>query len=618
MWRRRLGWLCALLSIAPLLQFAYMGSMSRMIYDDYRHLSDTYAQSDTLWQTILYWRERWTGSYSRFFVIEWLKALAPHDLVALFPALLLAALLLCATALLLAARPIFSLRHVTGWQAMVLAALWVAASINALPSMQSFYWFTASLVYTLPVALFLLNLALLLAAGSLIDSRWKLVMMSIAGACFTFFIGGFAEITVTSLLAVLSCLLAISLARSPRHALLGVNLFLILGCLGALASAVVQVTAPGTQARSELISSAVSAPVQHLPELLTRSADSTFQYIGNQAAIAGFALLFSCSFALALFSESHTPSPSAANKPSSLVLPQRPVWISLAVQLLFLPILWTHMSDSPQLLGRFSTGFAIVVALNLLAIGGLLAWIWRWRGFESALRVKPGRWRLYAAGILLLCLLLFALTQFRSIHFKAANSLFITALCGLGILFSHLQASFGSARTLQLGRAGLLGLLVAALVTGAVVVVSLYGAGHVRARTMVPTPFMLVLSGLLWGAGIGYLLKDCFIQTANSTRSVRLFAVLALLTLVIIVLAMMLGQAGFIPKLQSYAQEWDQRHEYILQLVEAGERSVVTEPLSFDLSYYLTKQNFSTEFESALARAYYGLDSLTQGDTNDA
>ena len=57
---------------------------------------------------------------------------------------------------------------------------------------------------------------------------------------------------------------------------------------------------------------------------------------------------------------------------NQLTLASTPLWFCLFVQLLFVPILWTHVSDLPQVAGRFSYAFATVVAANVGSIAVIL------------------------------------------------------------------------------------------------------------------------------------------------------------------------------------------------------------------------------------------------------
>ena len=87
----------------------------------------------------------------------------------------------------------------------------------------------------------------------------------------------------------------------------------------------------------------------------------------------------------------------------------------LIVQLLFVPYLWAHNSDSAQIFGRFSTAYTVVIALNAASVLALLALIWQRKRFNAALNTERGFLYFCSFGLLLICLL-FTMTQIRSIH----------------------------------------------------------------------------------------------------------------------------------------------------------------------------------------------------------
>ena len=161
--------------------------------------------------------------------------------------------------------------------------------------------------------------------------------------------------------AFLSLLLpgAMSFMYGPKR-----RRYLILLCAGWLstaAGALVIATAPGFSVR---LASTVYAelnlgsPIRDLPALLLRTVAITFEQIGHQPAFAGFALMLSLTLCLTL-SAYRPRNPVAARRTPALAA--GPLLAGLFVQALFLPILWSHTSDATQFLGRFSTGFFLVI-----------------------------------------------------------------------------------------------------------------------------------------------------------------------------------------------------------------------------------------------------------------
>ena len=77
--------------------------------------------------------------------------------------------------------------------ATAIASLALAATINALPSLQSFYWFSASIRYTFPLALLTLILAATISAPKQYSNRPRFAAIVIGAAAFSFLNAGFSE-----------------------------------------------------------------------------------------------------------------------------------------------------------------------------------------------------------------------------------------------------------------------------------------------------------------------------------------------------------------------------------------------------------------------------------------
>ena len=80
----------------------------------------------------------------------------------------------------------WGLKHSRGQIALALSATIIAASIHALYSLQSFYWFIASTAYTLPLALLILYLGMTFETGRRSRSNLLLALFAVGGAVICF------------------------------------------------------------------------------------------------------------------------------------------------------------------------------------------------------------------------------------------------------------------------------------------------------------------------------------------------------------------------------------------------------------------------------------------------
>ena len=193
---------------------------------------------------------------------------------------------------------------------------------------------------------------------------------SSALAAICFLVAGTSEMFAVFQMTSLSCL-ALASAFAANRAMRSRILTLVGACLfGTLTSLLCQLSSPGILVRMANDSELIVPPVRSLPALLRGTIDLTFRYIGHREAFASFMMLFGVGLFAACFH--YRPQPIAKST-TAYNLKAMPFWFAFIVQLIFVPILWTHVSDSPLVLGRFSPGFTSVVALNAAAHCGLPA-----------------------------------------------------------------------------------------------------------------------------------------------------------------------------------------------------------------------------------------------------
>ena len=202
--RRVVSWLVVGIALMPAVLYAVLGQFSRMTSDDYVHLQRGLEFGP--WANMLHWRDTWNGSYSYYFV---------HGLVARWDTLVpsLTAIFIIVTWslglgwLVWQILAFMEVKRYRSALAISLAALCVAASINAFYSPQSMYWFSASVRYTFPLAVFTVYLALMVVVAKRLRSNARLALSTLAAAAICFISAGFAETYLVYQLVFMSLML---------------------------------------------------------------------------------------------------------------------------------------------------------------------------------------------------------------------------------------------------------------------------------------------------------------------------------------------------------------------------------------------------------------------------
>ena len=596
-----------LLALAPALLFAYLGQFMRMMRDDYSRIANA-LELDPL-SVVTNHRNTWSGSFGNVFIqsvlipLDWtITQIMPAVIVGIWLLGLIWLLAIAIKRLKFAAKPLTV--------STVLASLVVTATINGMYSLETLYWYTASTAYALSLALAVLGIALTLTLARRARTRQHKVLTAIFVALSSFAVASFSEMHLVFQLTALPFVGAAAILLVDRSHRRQAMFLITVGWLATIANALVQVTAPGIGGRVEwYVGGGVTIPIRSLSELIPLTIDLTFQYVTDQRAFAGFALLFAAGlFASLMFSR--TESRSSLKRRISL--PTLPIWVGLIVQVCFVPLLWTHISDSPSILGRFSYAFFVVVCLNAAAIFAFLLLLALRSRISAEARKNLGLATALTVACWIVALAFFALTQFRSIHYKAAGHLALSAISALGLL-SFMFASQCSQRDARRGGA-LIAISFAAAVVSAFVSLALanYSIGYVRDRVMAPISFLLVVSGLVWGSCMGSWLKSFL--NANGLTSVWLlrYKLASALVVVALGLGIFLGRAQWLPDLEVYAREWDARHQYLLAKRDEGASYVEVAPLAYDMSQYFWEADISMKPENAAAERYYGIESIVQ------
>ena len=594
-----------ILALVPLLLFAYLGLHNRLVLDDYGHLA--LPREIGIWQAMLFWREAWQGDYSNYLLYGLLAPLGASA-----PPLF--ALLFCSSAfmgfgwlcnILLARLGIHRRRRAAS---VILASLTAAATINGFYDPQVFYFMSPALDYGWPAVMLLLGIALAITAAHKLRGKLQHVLTAVAAAIYAFVSAGLSEMyLVFQLIAVaLIALFVLVFQHGPKR-----NSFVILamaGLLGSLASLPVQLTTPGMAYRGLQWwrPGKASYPIRDLTLLVDGTLHGTLDYAGQQAGFAGFMLVaFAGLFVILTVAKPYAADSKSRSAPGVIA----PVAFALIVQVLFIPILWTHSSDDSQVFGRFSYAFALVVFLNLVAVVVLLALLWRRDQLAKALARRNGLMMVCGCVLLLVCLL-FALTQARNIHYKALSYMFVTTIALLTALAGLLAIDADEPRLKRLSQLAAFATAGAFLTLAALIAVNLWAVGFITERTLAPAVYALMLAGLLNGVALGALIVHGFQKTGAKAVWRRCLRLFCLAVALLIAAGMVMGHSRRISQVRQDAEIWDANHQEILRLRDAGNPAVYTK--EFQSLHYRHIGDTPSRYWMipllTMQRMFYGLD----------
>lgn len=599
--RRPIQWLLAVVCLAPALLFIYIGTFSRIIADDFCIIAMGLELDP--WQVMAKVYNSWSGSYFSLFLRG---ALAPLDAASpsITPPLLILFWLAGLYALmirLLAGANIKRVRILS----LVLAAASVAAAINAFYTPQSLFWFSANLQYTLPLVMLTWYFALVLWTVQRAKGDAMRIPAIAGGAVICFLSAGSAEMTAAfqSLFFTLLMLAVFFFLRGSlrRQAVIVIGA----GWLATLLGLLIIFMSPGVAVRSAIYGHR-SNPVRDLPTLVSRTSYHVSRLMSDSEALAGFMLLLALGILAAFALRSRFPR---AKVRGSVQLERKPLFAGLAIQVICIPLLWQHTSDNPVFLGRFSLSFMTVVALHLGFLSTFLLLIWQRRRINDWLTEKREAWTFASAIMLLVVMLLFSMTQFRSIHWRALAFLALNCHALLGILAWQLSSFLPIQFRQRLAAVALSAYLLTLITTAAMALVGVSRLGAPVLRTVTFAAYFLTSLGAIWGISLGLALRAA--AAAHQIREGWLTWLKsgALATVILICAGMILGHTRLLPDLQVYAAGWDARHQYILEQREAGEREITVAPLAFSLPKYVKASGISWP---ACPPTYYKVDRIIE------
>ena len=600
----------ALLALVPLVLYVQLGQFIRLHGDDYGHLGK--ALESGTWEAMRFYRENWNGDYTNFIVYGVLapfRAAAP----AFFSLVVIAAGLVGSFW--------FSLRLLTFLRvagnrrlvALALASLSVVGFISGSHNVSVFYWFTGSVEHTFPVLVLMVCLALGDKTASWTANQTHRAFSVILFAALGFLNAGFSEIYVCFQLVFLA-LLAVCVYnivdKSRRRTLL---VLISAGLIGTVASLVVQVTSPGTAYRmtlTELWGIKVE-PIRELPALIARTAETMLPYLVHTHAFAGFKMLAAAGLAVTLtLSRPARPGPTLLRRPVA----RWPLFIGLLVQLAFIPFLWSHTSDSPHILQRFSIQYFTVVSLNLALIIAMLAMIWQPNRFTKYLNREHG-FVVYCSAVLLTIGVMFALPEIRGINERADVYFLITSYLLIGIFIWQLGFAFALKDDRQANLIGLFPLLSAGFTLAslaALIGIMLWIQGTVFDYALPSFTILFSLTALLCGTCIGALIRCAIPPAAGRPLWIRWAGLLSPIVVGLIGWNIVAHQRWMIDDLAVSAQVWDETYQKITELLDEDESAVYTHEFLFR-GFHISRRYrslFSPRRLTWKEKMYYGLDYL--------
>ena len=575
---KRFQWLLVFLALVPALLFAYSGQFARLISDDDCHVVEVRQRG--AWGALLYHVSQ-EGRYASALLTV---LAAPLD--TLLPRITHAILMACWLVgwywLVVQGLAFLKIDHSRRALSVAIAALIVAAVSNAFYTFESFYWFSATIVYTFPIALFTVYMALAIWMTRRLRKNIPPLLGGIVSGTICFLIAGFSEThLVIQLLFLTFCLLLIfavleNSIRAPYVLVFGI------GWLTTLTSLAVQLASPGiaTRAANEALNSGLVD--RSISTVASKTLAWSFRHINDPEVFAGFLMLMGVGSLIALVTYKPRMLPKTM-KPFNLTAPV--LWLCLIFHLVCMPLLWGSTSGNPYIWDAAASDDGTILTLNNLFILSFLVMLWQRKRINVQLRKRrSGRlflWWLMAAAFIFV--LLFALTQTITLYFYSSIYPFASLLVFLVVLIS-LYAN-AEERKLGLLALGSYGLGVVSIL--AVVFMLSFARGYVYSRILTASACLLTLSGLVWGAYIGYLAKRHLPSLQTGQTWVGFLKAASLVIVIIIAVSIAANQASLIPAYQNYASVWDTNHQKIIAMRDSGQDVIEVSPLPLHSSYYL-------------------------------
>ena len=382
----RAAWLVAALALAPVALFAYLGLFSRMMGDDWGHFA-TAQQLGGADYFDFWWAQRYS-SYTYILLHKALAPLGPEYMPPIFPAIIIALWLLSLVWLVASVMRALRIKRNRWPVSIALAALLLTTTLNSLYTWESIYWYSASVRYALPVALFLLYIAFAIDRASRARTTGRTVAAALGGAVLCFLNAGFSEMQLVIQLVFLPCLLAGLFAFMAGRARGRMPPLIAAGWFGSVISLLLQLTSPAISTRMhDGASLGERVPLRSLGALAAETVETVIAYLGDAGTIAGFTLMMLLGLTMALA----LAEPKQTGQAAALTVPKRarlaPLTLALlalasALSALLLPVatgLYSIGIVYPRLM--VSSVFAQMIAG--VVIGACLGYI-IWSSFRNS------------------------------------------------------------------------------------------------------------------------------------------------------------------------------------------------------------------------------------------
>ena len=184
-----------------------------------------------------------------------------------------------------------------------------------------------------------------------------------------------------------------------------------------------------------------------------------------------------------------------------------PYFAGFIVQLVFVPVLWTHSSDEAQFFGRFSVTFMPVVIMNIALIAGIPLLTWRVPRLQAFLRKEKKRLLVYILFVIVVALTLFAAPQLRDMHWNAVNFLVATALSMLAVAWWEWTSALADPAEKRCSLLAIASTVTSLMIIAALLTVPRWFVGVGAPRHWSSAAFLLVIQGLIWGFTIGQSIR---------------------------------------------------------------------------------------------------------------
>ena len=231
---RLIDWLLAASFVLPLVAYAYLGSFSRYMGDDYS--ISNIVRTHGLLGSQIHWYQAWTGRFSFTFVASLLALIGPAT-PRFIPGLLLT-LWFVAT--------VWAIYKVSWPRAILFGGFLIFATLETAPNVsQSLFWQTGALTYVAPLIALSLYVGLL---GGGVHERHKFFNLLCAGI-LTFVAGGFSDAyLVLQTFGLILCRVIVDIFAEADFKS-RIKPYLLAGLIGSLVALIIVVAAPGNSIR---------------------------------------------------------------------------------------------------------------------------------------------------------------------------------------------------------------------------------------------------------------------------------------------------------------------------------------------------------------------------------